>query len=376
MWIMCNKRWLWRGLSIGLGFGMSTMLITGCGVVSQGFASEKTTAGDKAYTQDSKAMVQKLERSDTPENVTEELLQREKQKIAKANTLLTVTSDGLLLHHKYGDTLLPNRPKRIAVIRLEDPVLALGVTPVAAHTTPEFYLNDRLQAMGVQDISINETTKTVNLEQVQAAKPDIILLRDSFDKATYDALSKIAPVAVLNLQDSETTLLVLGNILGKEKEALLRLEAYYHHVSTARQAIKSRIGHAPVALVRILNKEVRLYPYSANAINRFMYELLNLVPEPLAVIGDRGSTNVVSLEQLPSLSAEYLIVSAGYGPSSHQKNDTARRRFQELQEDPLWKLIPAVRDGHVIEVDSTIWNAHGIIAKEMAMTELAKALEK
>ena len=32
-----------------------------------------------------------------------------------------------------------------------------------------------------------------NYEQIQALKPDLIIMRDSYGKAAYNALSKIAP---------------------------------------------------------------------------------------------------------------------------------------------------------------------------------------
>ena len=94
--------------------------------------------------------------------------------------------------------------------------------------------------------------------------------------------------------------------------------------------IKARIGNSPVALLRILKKEVRFYSYSTNDINRFMYELLNLTPDPMAVAQDSGDTNVVLLEMLPELKAQYFIVSSGYGPSSSGNNEAAQKRYEEL----------------------------------------------
>jgi len=38
--------------------------------------------------------------------------------------------------------------------------------------------------------------------------------------------------------------------------------------------------------------------------------------------------------------------------------------------------LPAVKNNHVLQVDSTLWMAHGIIAKERAMKDLYDAWEK
>lgn len=101
-----------------------------------------------------------------------------------------------------------------------------------------------------------------------------------------------------------------------------------------------------------------------------MYELLNLTPDPMAVAQDSGDTNVVSLEMLPELKAQYLIVSSGYGPSSSGNNEAAQKRYEELQDDPLWQIIPVVKAGYILNVNPVIWNAHGIIAKERAIEDL------
>ncbi len=309
-------------------------------------------------------------RSDMPAAIDQELTARFEATVAKANRLLTQEGAVWRLQTKFGTVTLPMHAKRVAVIRLEDPMIALGAPMVAAHITEDFYLYDELVASGATDIAVNETSKRINLEQVQAAKPDLIILRDSFDRGTYEALRKIAPVAVLNLQDSETTLLVLGRLLDRDTQAKARLHQYYETVKATRLLVKGKIGNEPVALLRVLQREVRLYPYSANAINRFMSELLNLRPDPMAVAHDEGDTNVISPEQLPDIQASYVLVSSGYGPSSHQKTSAAEAYFERLQQDPLWQTIPAVKAGHILVVDPMIWNAHGIIAKEKAMAQL------
>ena len=38
--------------------------------------------------------------------------------------------------------------------------------------------------------------------------------------------------------------------------------------------------------------------------------------------------------------------------------------------------LPAIKNNHVLQVDSTLWMAHGIIAKERAMKNLYDAWRK
>ena len=136
-------------------------------------------------------------------------------------------------------------------------------------------------------------------------------------------------------------------------------------------AIKGNIGDATVAFLRVMQKEIRLYPYSVNATNRFMYELLNLRPDPMVVALDKTKNNLaISMESLPDLQADYLVISSGYGANSAGSKEAAAKRYEELREDPLWQTLPAVQDGHMLDVNSIIWNAHGLIAKEMAIQDL------
>jgi len=346
---------------------VTTTILAGCGAIT----SWSITPSLMTTAQTAKPLFPAdVPRSDTAEAIDAELTARYEGVIQRTNALFTETNGQLILKHKYGTTVIPKEAKRVVVIRLEDPMVALGAPMVGAYNPPTFYLHDELTANGVVPISINENIKAINLEQVQALKPDLILLRDSFDRNAYVALSKIAPVAALRLQDTEVTLLALGKILHREEQANARLQLYYDRVKQARMDIKGRIGNSPVALLRILKKEVRLYPYSTNDINRFMYELLHLTPDPMAVAQDSGDTNVVSLEMLLELKAQYLIVSSGYGPSSSGNNEAAQKRYEELQDDPLWQTIPAVKAGHILNVNPVIWNAHGIIAKERAIEDL------
>lgn len=315
-------------------------------------------------------------RADTPEAIDKELDARYERVKKDTDKLFTQEQGQLVLKHKYGTTVLPKNPQRVVVIRLEDPMVALGAPMVGAYNTPTFYLHDELVTQGVETISINEETKAINLEQVQALKPDLILLRDSFDRNTYNTLSKIAPVGALNLQKTEVALLALGRILHREGQADTRLKQYYSHVKASRLAIKGAIGNAPVALLRVLKKEVRLYPYQSNEISRFMYELLNIQPDPLAILQNGAESSIISLEMLPELKAQYLIVSSGYGPSSSGNTAAAEKRYEELQADPLWQVIPAVREGHILNVNPLVWNAHGIIAKERAMDDMVDYFSK
>lgn len=318
-----------------------------------------------------------LHRQNTSEAIDVEFAKRFDDKMAQAKKLVTVDGDTITVKHKFGTTVMPKTHQRIVVIRMEDPILALDVPFLAGNYNPNHYLYEQLSAKDINVISVNDDSKTINYEQVQAEEPDLIIMRDSFDQNVYNALNKIAPTAAFDLRQDETSLLALSMALGIPETGELRLREYYSKAKFYRRALHEHIGDKTVALLRVLNKEIRLYPYSKNDINRFMYELLNLNPPLMVLEADFSTTNnAISLERLPDMKADYLLISSGYGPSSKQNNKIAQNRLESMKRDELWHKIPAVQQGHVEEVDTTVWNAHGILAKEQSMKSIYDAWGK
>lgn len=224
----------WRKAAMVMAF-LPILLVAGCSFEDVNWSIKPSLA---AVTAKAKPLFDpNVLRSDASAAIDAELAKRKVQVQKKADALFTEQDGQLILKHKYGTTVIPKEAKRVVVIRLEDPMAALGAPMVGAYNPPTFYLHDELTAEGVEPISINENIKAINMEQVQALKPDLILLRDSFDRNTYVALSKIAPVAALRLQDTEVTLLALGRILHREN----RLKTVYTSIMTASKKLAWRL---------------------------------------------------------------------------------------------------------------------------------------
>ncbi len=137
------------------------------------------------------------------------------------------------IEHKYGSTTIEKAPERVVVVGLreQDPLLALGVVPVA---TTEWYgeypgaifpwAKDELGSAKVPTV-LNDTDG-VQLEKVAAQQPDLILgVYSGITKKEYEALSKLAPVVAqpkgkpdFGTSWQEETL-ISGKAVGKEAEA-------------------------------------------------------------------------------------------------------------------------------------------------------------
>lgn len=103
--------------------------------------------------------------------------------------------------HKYGTTTVKSAPKRVVVVGLreQDPMLALGVAPVA---TTEWYGKDpgalepwaRAKLAGRPLPAVLPSADDIDIEKVAAQRPDLILGIDSaMTRQQYATLSKLAP---------------------------------------------------------------------------------------------------------------------------------------------------------------------------------------
>ncbi len=291
-----------------------------------------------------------------------------------AEELVKVNEQGqIVVTHKYGETVMPENPQKIVSIKLEDILLALDVPMVAARNFEGFYLEEELKARNVAEIAVDEEANTINMEQVMSFQPDLIIIRDSFDQAVYDELSKIAPTVAFDLKKPTTALLAAGKALGMEDKAIARLEQYGAKVEETKTAIKGKADES-VAMLRVMKKEIRLYPETSNDMSAFLYVDLGMKAPALTREYDTKDNFAISMELLPDLDAEHIFLVAGYGTLPANEDAAAISRYEEIKGDPLWQTIPAVKSGKVYEVDSRIWLTHGIIAREMKMDDIVKYL--
>lgn len=366
--VRCNMRRLVLSTLLGacVLFG-----VAGCGPQQNGMTH------DAIYAELDDKVKAALDRSNDPKEIDKEFKKRLAATKKAVDKIITVEGDTITVTHKLGKTVMPKNPKRIVVIRAEDPMVALDIPFIAGNYNEKSYLYKELSERNIQNISINDETKTINYEQVQAMHPDLIIMRDSYGKAAFNALSKIAPTVVFNVNKEETALLGIATALGMPEKGEARLKEYYANAKKTRIALAKHMDGQTMAFLRILNKEYRLYPYMKSDMNIFMADLLNIKPPDMVLETDLNPTNnAISLERLPDLDAGYLIVSSGYGATSANNQSIADQKLDNLEKDALWHTLPAVKENHVLRVDSTLWMAHGIIAKEKAMQDLYNAWGK
>jgi ABC-type Fe3+-hydroxamate transport system substrate-binding protein len=84
----------------------------------------------------------------------------------------------------------------------------------------------------------------------------------------------------------------------------------------------------------------------------------------LTVVGPDDSINEESLERLPDIDADLIIVPIGGGMPANV--------FAEIQQSPLWQAIPAVKAGRVEQVDGELWPGLGYLWANALLDDLER----
>jgi len=69
------------------------------------------------------------------------------------------------------------------------------------------------------------------------------------------------------------------------------------------------------------------------------------------------------MEVIPQLTADHIFLTMDTG---------AEQQYKELTENTLWKSLPAVKSGHVYEVNFETWMKSGPIADGMKVDDIVK----
>ncbi len=251
------------------------------------------------------------------------------------------------LKNKFGTTVIKSQPKRVIALSYEEDTLAtLGLTPIAYGKNE--YKPDGVfpWLAGKIDLSKSaalDTSGDLNLEQIAALRPDLILATNFYSLADYyDRLSKIAPTVgytddagIATWQENST---IIGKAVGRDADVQKAIAATTKIIQGVKGDLPGLVG--------------RTFSYS------FYYEPggLAVIDDPKTVsvqlYGELGmklapgvTTSVVdrslSMEKLGALDADFMLI--GYATPALKTEMNANKLFTE---------IPAVKAGRVLQVDA------------------------
>jgi len=261
----------------------------------------------------------------------------------------TVTSDG-------GPVVVPADPKRVvaAIGSFETDMVAVGVMPVLSTTFagPWVDLDDSV-------------TITKNIpptpEELVAVRPDLIVGWSWVtEEPTFDEISAIAPY--VGLGESETT---AGPGFDRSQptrswdqlflsvcDTVNRRAAGEAMVAEFEQRLDElaarRSGQPPFSVARIEFYEPGKFSYRGQTEDTA--ELMRRIG--LTVVGPDKSVNEESLERLPDIDADHLVVAVG-------SDNMPRALYDDIAATDLFKAVPAVNAGRVHLVDANLWPGFG-----------------
>ncbi|WP_337100392.1 ABC transporter substrate-binding protein [Paenibacillus sp. YIM B09110] len=266
---------------------------------------------------------------------------------------------------KYTDALgreveIPVQPEHAVIVTYGGYLLPLGLKPVGADQgTLDQYPDE------MKDItSIGEGTG--NEEAIVSLQPDIIIMPDYHDAATFDKYQKIAPtiaVAWGGDPDVINTLRTMGDIMNRKQEAEAWITKFEEKLELAREKIDMNIEPGSTAVSFIVYDGMLLLGGKGGTLGKLIYEDLGFqMPEQFNQYADGGAE--LSLEALVDRPADYFFT---------QMTEEEMGPLKELFSEPLYQAVPAIKSNHIINVSRDKWN-YGPYRVEQGVDELVEQI--
>ncbi|MDP4096894.1 ABC transporter substrate-binding protein [Paenibacillus sp. P96] len=256
-------------------------------------------------------------------------------------------------------------------IHITNNLLALGIQPagsVVGGDVKDFlpHVADRLNGTAKLGVAADP-----DMESVLALKPDVIYVDQEFGGKDLASYEKIAPTISIDM-DSGTWrdhLNRIAQIVGKEAEAKTFIEEYDKKANEVGQMIRSELGEdAKVMAIRMTAKELRVMGMK-RPLGPILYEDLKLTPpEGVKQITDEPY-QVISQEVLPDYDADAIFVIIS-------KGEEAKSKFEELEKNPVWGTLKAVKNKHVYILDGQKWLDYSSLGHRMALDDAEKLFTK
>lgn len=239
-----------------------------------------------------------------------------------------------------GDVEVPAHPQRVAASAFLGTVLALDVQPVAS----DFLLMESPYLEGMLD---GVTNVGDSLEALVDLKPDLIITNINKEETVYK-YSLIAPTVAMpynSFESIQEEMRYFGDLLDKKDVAEQWITNFESRTSKLHDEVQAVLDEGEtVSIMQEYDGKVFLFGPKSGRGGRIMYEILGA--NPPATIPEHmlaESFYEFSLELLPEYTGDYLVL-------------TTESTLEELQADPIWGNLPAIRDGKVfLWTESQSW---------------------
>ncbi len=241
-----------------------------------------------------------------------------------------------IIDTEMGKVEVPTKPKNVLVNWYIHDVASLGVTPVG-------YAGWAQEAMPMyKEIKGIPAIEKWEKEELLSYEPDLII---TYDKDDFKKFSKIAPVVVITEKKTpEERLEILGEVLGKEKEAKKLLSTFDEKLTKAKvNFAKDEFKGKTFSIFEDWGSaSYGVFYETASRGGTLLYDHIGLTyPEKLKeLIEKTGETREgLSYEVAADYFGDYVIWFLQPG-----KEDS------EFEKTKIWPTIPAVKEGRILTV--------------------------
>ena len=271
----------------------------------------------------------------------------------------TVMNEGVetrIISTAQGDVEVPSNPQRVIVTYCVGDALALGVKPVAIYDVEGTAYEKEVEGVPVWE--------KFEAEQLLSYEPDLLIVAN---QEQYDIASKIAPTILLPFteQTMEERVRFMGDVLNKQEEAEGVLKAFYEKLDAAKSTLgeKSILDKTFSIVEGDDNGGVWIYGDKWGRGGDLIYSHLGFrapeIVEKEIIAGEQYRD--VSMEVIGEYIGDYIIIDRG---------------LEGLEGNTIWESLPAVKEGHIIPIDFTLFYDIDIYSSSVQLDYLMDALLK
>lgn len=206
-------------------------------------------------------------------------------------------------------------------------------------------------------------------EAIATQKPDLIMVFDQ--DPNINTLKKIAPTLVIKYgaQNYLDMMPALGKVFGKEKEA----NQWVSQWKTKTLAVKKDLHHilkpnTTFTIMDFYDKNIYLYGNNFGRGGELIYDSLGYAaPEKVKKDVFKKGWFTVSQEAIGDYVGDYALVNI---------NKTTKKAASSLKESDVWKNLPAVKKGHIIESNYDVFYFSDPLSLEAQLKSFTKAIKE
>ncbi|MCY7781751.1 MULTISPECIES: iron ABC transporter substrate-binding protein FeuA [unclassified Bacillus (in: firmicutes)] len=180
-----------------------------------------------------------------------------------------------------------------------------------------------------------------NIEKILEMKPDVILASTKFPEKTLQKISTAGttiPVSHISSNWKENMML-LAQLTGKEKKAKKIIADYEQDLKETKTKINEKAKDSKALVIRIRQGNIYIYPEQVY-FNSTLYGDLGLkAPDEVKAA---KAQELISLEKLSEMNPDHIFVQF-----SDDENADKPDALKDLEKNPIWKSLKAVKEDHV-----------------------------